>query len=259
MRRAARVRPLRGLDPERLLDDPGTRQRYVTAIFDLIAPRYDAFTRWFSFGMDRAWKREVARVAREAARGARVVADLACGTGHLTFALTAPNLAVVGLDVSYEMLRRASTRPRSAESLAAFAAADMVRLPLADASVDVVTIGYGLRNASHLAAALDEVARVLRPGGHVVTLDFFIPANALWRRLFLGYLAVAGNVYGWAWHGEPAAYGYIARSIRRFVTARMLTAELTRRGLEVYVIHRKLLGGIAIHAARKLQGLGSGV
>ena len=251
MLRAARERPLRGLDPERHLDDPAVRQRYVTTIFDLIAPRYDAFTRWFSFGMDSRWKRDVVRLAGAAARGGRsVIADLACGTGDLAFALGGPSRMVVGLDVSYEMLRRARTRV--SESLAPqFAAGDMIRLPLGDASVDVVTIGYGLRNASCLGAALDEVARVLRPGGHVVTLDFFIPDNALWRRLLLGYLAAMGNLYGWAWHRAPAAYGYIARSIRRFVTAQTLTAELTRRGFEVYDMRRKVLGGIAIHAARK--------
>jgi demethylmenaquinone methyltransferase/2-methoxy-6-polyprenyl-1,4-benzoquinol methylase len=161
---------------------------------------------------------------------------------------------VVGLDVSYEMLRCA--RARVPESLPPhFAAGDMIRLPLGDASVDVVTIGYGLRNASCLGAALDEVARVLRPGGHVVTLDFFIPDNALWRRLLLGYLAAMGNLYGWAWHRAPAAYGYIARSIRRFVTAQTLTAELTRRGFEVYDMRRKVLGGIAIHGARKRTGV----
>jgi demethylmenaquinone methyltransferase/2-methoxy-6-polyprenyl-1,4-benzoquinol methylase len=256
MRRGAPERPLRGLDPERQLGDPATRQRYVTTIFDLIAPRYDAFTRWFSLGMDRAWKRDVARLARAAAREKScVVADLACGTGDLAFALAAPGRLVVGLDVSHEMLRRADARAhRSADDAPPqprFAAGDMVRLPLADASVDVVTVGYGLRNASNLAEALDEVARILRPDGHVVTLDFFIPDNALWRRLFLGYLAAIGGVYGWAWHREPAAYGYIARSIRRFVTARALSDELARRGITVYETRRKLLGGIAIHAARK--------
>jgi demethylmenaquinone methyltransferase / 2-methoxy-6-polyprenyl-1,4-benzoquinol methylase len=251
MGRAARERPLRGLDPERHLDDPATRQRYVTTIFDLIAPRYDAFTRWFSFGMDRGWKRDLVRLAGAAARGRGcVIADLACGTGDLAFALIAPNRTVVGLDVSHEMLCRARTRARGAAG-PRLAAGDMIQLPLADASVDIVTVGYGLRNASHLTAALDEVERVLRPGGHLVTLDFFIPDNALWRRLFLGYLAVMGNLYGWAWHRAPAAYGYIPRSIRRFVTAPALTAELTRRGFDVYDVRRRLLGGVAIHGAVK--------
>jgi len=259
MRRGTRGRPLRGLDPERHLDDPAIRQRYVTAVFDLVASRYDAFTRWFSFGMDRAWKREVVRIASAATRPRSersiIVADLACGTGDLAFALAAARRVVVGVDVSHAMLDRAATRARPLRHAAPrFAAGDMIALPIADASVDVVTVGYGLRNAPRLDAALDEVARVLRPGGHLVTLDFCRPANAVWRRLFLGYLAVAGNVYGWAWHREPAAYGYIPRSIERFVTAEELTAALTKRGFDVYHVGRKLLGGICVHAGRKAEG-----
>jgi demethylmenaquinone methyltransferase/2-methoxy-6-polyprenyl-1,4-benzoquinol methylase len=261
MNRGTRGRPLRGLDPERHLDDPAIRQRYVTAVFDLIAPRYDAFTRWFSFGMDHAWKRDVIRLATAAAgnRDDRtvVVADLACGTGDLAVALAAHGRLVVGLDVSREMLGRAAARAQQAHDAAPrFAAGDMIALPVADASVDVVTIGYGLRNASRLDAALDEVARVLRPGGHVVTLDFCRPANAIWRRLFLGYLTVAGNCYGWAWHREPAAYGYIPRSIARFVTPDELTAALTESGFDVYYAGRKLFGGICVHAGRKGEGGG---
>jgi demethylmenaquinone methyltransferase/2-methoxy-6-polyprenyl-1,4-benzoquinol methylase len=256
MSRQAGRHSLRGLDAKEHLDDPAIRQRYVTAVFDLVAPRYDAFTRWFSFGMDAEWKREVVSLATVAMPRrddqAAVVADLACGTGDLAFALAASNRRVVGLDVSLEMLERASVRMRAANGGAPrFAAGDMVALPLADASIDVVTIGYGLRNAPRLDAALNEVTRILRPGGHVVTLDFFRPANAIWRQLFLGYLTAAGNLYGWAWHREPAAYGYIPRSTARFVTADELTAQLAARGFDVYHARRKLLGGICVHAARK--------
>jgi demethylmenaquinone methyltransferase/2-methoxy-6-polyprenyl-1,4-benzoquinol methylase len=256
MSRRAGRHSLRGLDAKEHLDDPAIRQRYVTAVFDLVAPRYDAFTRWFSFGMDAAWKREVVRLATIATARCddrtAVVADLACGTGDLASALAASGRRVVGLDISLEMLERASARIRAANGRAPrFAAGDMVALPLADTSVDVVTIGYGLRNAPRLDAALAEVTRILRPGGHVVTVDFFRPSNAIWRRLFLGYLAAAGNLYGWAWHREPAAYGYIPRSIARFVTADELTAQLAARGFDVYHTGRKLLGGICVHAARK--------
>jgi demethylmenaquinone methyltransferase/2-methoxy-6-polyprenyl-1,4-benzoquinol methylase len=249
-------RRLRDLDAEKHLDDPALRQRYVTAVFDLIAPRYDAFTRWFSFGMDASWKREVLRLADHAATTDRgsvsLVADLACGTGDLASALALRGHRVVGVDVSIEMLDQAAARARRmADAEPRLVAGDMVALPLRDGSVDVVTIGYGLRNASRLDATLDEVRRVLRPGGHVITLDFFKPATPVWRQLFLGYLYVAGGLYGWAWHREAAAYAYIPRSIRRFATASQLTAELAARGFEVYRVSRKLFGGICVHAARR--------
>jgi demethylmenaquinone methyltransferase/2-methoxy-6-polyprenyl-1,4-benzoquinol methylase len=252
-------RPLRGLDPDRHLNDPALRQRYVTAVFDLIAPRYDSFTRWFSFGMDAAWKREVIELATRATsigeERSVVVADLACGTGDVASALVGPRRSVVGVDISLEMLERAAARASDAVGAAPrFAGADMAALPFADASADVVTIGYGLRNASRLDSALAEATRVLRPGGHLITLDFFRPANALWRQLFLGYLEVAGNLYGWAWHREPAAYGYIPRSIRRFVSPDDLTTELTSRGYDVYYVRPKLLGGVCVHAAMRGEG-----
>jgi demethylmenaquinone methyltransferase / 2-methoxy-6-polyprenyl-1,4-benzoquinol methylase len=248
-------RPLRDLDAEQHLDDPALRQGYVTAVFDLIAPRYDAFTRWFSFGMDASWKRHVILLADNAAAvipdRSAVIADLACGTGDLASALAGRGHRVLGVDVSIEMLERAVARARSTGGSAPrLVAGDMIALPLRDASVDVVTIGYGLRNASPLSATLDEVRRVLRPGGHVVALDFFKPGNPVWRQLFLAYLALAGSIYGWAWHREPAAYGYIPRSIRRFVTASELTAELAVRGFDVYHVGRKLFGGIGVHAAK---------
>lgn len=260
-------RRLRDLDAEKHLDDPALRQRYVTAVFDLIAPRYDAFTRWFSFGMDASWKREVLRLADRASatdgRNASLVADLACGTGDLASALAVRGHMVVGVDVSIEMLDQAAARGRRiADAPLWLIAGDIVALPLPAGSVDVVTIGYGLRNASHLGATLDEVARVLRAGGHVITLDFFKPTIPIWRQLFLGYLSLAGSLYGWAWHRESAAYTYIPRSIRRFITASELTAELAARGFDVYRVSRKLLGGICVHAARRgprVAGRGSGV
>lgn len=258
--------------PDALLDDPLRRDAYVAEIFDLIAPRYDRFTRWFSYGMDAGWKREVLRHVAEALReapvsrpdepGARapVVLDLATGTGDLALgtARLAPHAEVIALDISRPMLQRAAARAR-AELPALpgkggrvhFIAASIADIPLQDASVDLVTAGYGLRNAPRLEAALDEIARVLRPGGRLVTLDFFRPPGRLWRELFLGYLALAGWVYGRIWHGRPDAYVYIPRSIRRFVTAPGYERALGERGMHVRHARRHLIGGVAVHVATR--------
>ena len=251
--------------PDDLLDDPARRDAYVAGIFDLIAPRYDRFTRWFSYGMDAAWKREISGVIASELRAAEprtepVVVDLATGTGDLAFVARrlVPRGIVVGLDVSLPMLANAKRRAAHESTDSAhdraglhFAGADMMRLPLRDGSARLVTAGYGVRNAPRLDGALDEIVRVLAPGGALVTLDFFLPANPVWRRLFLGYLAVAGWIYGALWHGRPDAYVYIPRSIRRFGTAAAYERALREHGLRVLEARSRLLGGVMIHVARK--------
>jgi demethylmenaquinone methyltransferase/2-methoxy-6-polyprenyl-1,4-benzoquinol methylase len=166
---------------------------------------------------------------------------------------------VVGVDISHQMLGHAAARAACVLRAEApgFVAGDMIALPFGDASLDVVTIGYGLRNAPALDGALSEVSRVLRLGGHLVALDFCRPTNGFWRQLFLAYLSAAGSLYGWAWHREPASYGYIRRSIDRYVSADDLTAALTERGFDVYHVEQKLFGGISVHAARKVAGFGA--
>jgi demethylmenaquinone methyltransferase/2-methoxy-6-polyprenyl-1,4-benzoquinol methylase len=127
----------------------------------------------------------------------------------------------------------------------------MARLDLPAASVDVVTVGYGLRNVPDYRAALAEIARVLRPGGRLHTLDFYRPGSALWRVLFLGYLSVAGNAVGWLWHREPIVYGYIARSIDHFTSWRSFADAREVAGFAGEAVRRKLLGGVALHRARR--------
>jgi demethylmenaquinone methyltransferase/2-methoxy-6-polyprenyl-1,4-benzoquinol methylase len=247
-------RRLRQLDLERHLRNPEIRQRFVTTMFDVIAPRYDRFTALFSFGMDRGWKRELVDALRPALRSRAAVLDLACGTGDLVFAVR-PCLTdgwILGLDISRRMIADAARRRRRLHvDRVAFSVGDMLHVPLPTASVDVVVIGYGVRNAPDHRRALDEVGRVLRPGGRLVTLDFYRPRNPLWRWLFLRYLLVAGNLVGWWWHRHPAVYGYIGRSIQYFVSWQDFRAALEARHFTVEDVRPKLGGGICLHVARK--------
>ena len=128
---------------------------------------------------------------------------------------------------------------------------DMVEIALPNESVDAVTVGYGLRNAPELGPAVAEIARVLKPGGRLYCLDFYKPESPLWRTLWLRYLAVAGAVYGWWWHRDPAVYGYIARSIRHSVSSTEFSVRLEERGLSVETVRRKLAGGVCLHVACK--------
>lgn len=242
----------RAQDLDAAMADAGRKQQVVTPMFDVIAPRYDAFTRLFSFGMDAVWKKELIDAVVRRASDAHRALDVACGTGDLGFALASriPALDVTGVDPSAEMLVIATTRatdtgqPRVTFKLGEFGA-----LPADTASVDVLTAGYGFRNVPDLDAAVRECARVLKPGGILASLDFFLPTNALWRALFLWYLRLSGNIVGWWWHRTPSIYGYIARSIASFVTADEFTALLTEHGFRVLQTRSMLFGGTALHIA----------
>jgi demethylmenaquinone methyltransferase / 2-methoxy-6-polyprenyl-1,4-benzoquinol methylase len=243
---------LRELDVERHLADPALRQSYVTPMFDLIAPRYDRFTRVFSFGMDRRWKAAlVAEASGSIVRGG-TVCDVATGTGDLAFALAAarPDLRITATDVSLRMLSLARARgSREARDAVGVSGGDLGALPFPATSLDAVTAGYALRNTPDWRASIAELARVIRPGGHLFTLDFFLPEPAAWRGAFLGWLWLAGRVVGWWWHREPMAYGYIAHSIRHFTTAGEFAAALEQAGFGVRAIRPRLGGGVALHHA----------
>jgi demethylmenaquinone methyltransferase/2-methoxy-6-polyprenyl-1,4-benzoquinol methylase len=247
---------LADLDLEAHLGDPARKQRFVTPMFDLIAPRYDRFTRAFSFGMDRRWKAELTTwVTQSIAPDARVL-DLACGTGDLAFAAAARATRgeVLGIDASASMIAIARNRARTEgpHGNVRFAVGDISSLDCESGSADAVTAGYALRNVPDFERVIAEVARVLKPGGSFATLDFYRPESAGWRALFLWYLTVAGNWVGWLWHREPVAYGYIARSIDHFVSWQRFSRSLETHGLQIERVRTKLLGGVALHFARRV-------
>lgn len=243
---------LRELDLERHLRDPALRQSFVTPMFDLIAPQYDRFTRVFSFGMDRGWKADLVQAAADDIVTGGIVCDVATGTGDLAMALSAarPDLDIAATDISTKMLALALVRrSETSSSRVSVAAGDISALPFPPASLDAVTASYALRNTPDWRASIAELSRVIRPGGHLFTLDFFLPESRAWRAAFLGWLSVAGGVVGWLWHREPVAYGYIAASIRHFTTAGGFAESLRDHGFDVRATDRRLGGGIALHHA----------
>lgn len=249
---------LGSLDVDAYLGDPLRKQDFVTPMFDIIAPRYDAFTRLFSLGMDAGWKQRAITAAIALAPAARTMLDLASGTGDVAaqLARAVPQATVTALDASPRMIDAARERLRTIDADVAARVTplvgDMMALPQERASIDVVSASYGVRNVPDPGQCVREMARVMRPGGALVTLDFYRPGFAPWRALFLWYLGVAGNLVGWLWHRDPIVYGYIARSIRDFMTADEFSALLRREGFEVVSVRRYLFGGIAQHVARRI-------
>jgi demethylmenaquinone methyltransferase/2-methoxy-6-polyprenyl-1,4-benzoquinol methylase len=223
-----------------------SKRRHVAHLFTTIAGRYDLITRVLSYGQDRRWKARLIQEAR--ITPADVVLDLACGTFDLgRMAAASGARRVVGLDLTLRMLRLAQAR----DERAWLVGGDMGRLPLRTGAVDVVTTGYGLRNAPDLDAAIDEIARVLKPGGRLLSLDFNRPESAVVRACFLAYLTVVGGVLGWLLHGDADTYRYIAASIRRYPGASGVAASLAAHGFtEVHTIPL-LFGLMTLHRAAR--------
>jgi demethylmenaquinone methyltransferase/2-methoxy-6-polyprenyl-1,4-benzoquinol methylase len=225
---------------------PENKRRYVRRLFGTIADRYDLITRLLSYGQDRRWKARVVREARVAASD--VVLDLACGTGDIALAIDAIGArAIVGLDITPRMLELAARKGGRVK----YVVGDMGALPVATGSVDLVTTGYGLRNVPDLDKALAEIARVVRPGGRFLSLDFNRPESTAVRATYLAYLTLVGSIVGWVLHGDADTYRYIPASIRRYPGAAGVAARLRAHGFDEVRVIPLLLGLMTLHVARR--------
>jgi demethylmenaquinone methyltransferase/2-methoxy-6-polyprenyl-1,4-benzoquinol methylase len=214
-------------------------------MFDQIAPRYDTANSLFSLDRDRAWRRRAATLTR--LKPGQTVLDLCTGTGklaHELVPLVRPGGRVIGIDFSPGMLELARAREPDVE----FRQGDVSRLTEADASVDAVTIGFGLRNLVNRDAALREMRRVLRPGGRLVVLEFAPPTGPLMAayRFYLGRVMPA--VVRLSSTNESNAYRYLAETVSNFPQPVALARDLDAIGFEVEV-QRMTIGIVAFHVA----------
>jgi demethylmenaquinone methyltransferase / 2-methoxy-6-polyprenyl-1,4-benzoquinol methylase len=237
---------------------PEGKRRVVRAIFATIADRYDLITVVLSYGQDRRWKRRLIDLASP--RPGDRALDLATGTGDIAFALAARGARGVGLDITLRMIELAQNKgargfqpsgspERPALHRPGFLVGDMLALPFPSAAFDIVTTGYGLRNVPNLTMAIDEIARVLSPGGQLLSLDFNRPSNAIVRSAYLAYLTVVGAALGWVLHRNPDTYRYIPASIRQYPGAEAVARLLESRGFVRASCHPVLGGLMTIHHA----------
>lgn len=227
------------------------RAAKVSELFATIAARYDLINDIQSFGLHRAWKRRLVRLAR-VQPGERAL-DLCCGTGDLALALAKQGAEVTGLDFSEPMLQvaRQKSKVRSPKSKVEFICGDAQKIPFANETFDVLSIGYGLRNLADLDAGLSDMWRVTKPGGRLLALEFGKPDNSVWRAIYFTYLKLLLPVFGRIFCGNAAAYGYILESLKHYPAQQAVADRLRAVGWQnVQVIN--LMGGImSIHHAEK--------
>jgi demethylmenaquinone methyltransferase/2-methoxy-6-polyprenyl-1,4-benzoquinol methylase len=211
----------------------------VQQMFDRIAVRYDFLNRFLSLRHDVSWRRKACRLAGPA----RSVLDLCGGTGDFLLSYQkiwgSPNVGLIG-DFSAGML---SVAQQKAPQLWT-AQLDALQIPCRDSSFDLVLCGFGMRNLDRLDAGLAEVARVLKPGGRLVVLEFFKPQN-VWTKFFYGVLAplfipIAGALFS----GRREAYEYLVRSVRKFSTVDEFVRIASAQGLQKQLC-QALDGGVA--------------
>ena len=240
------------------------RAAKVNDLFAAIARRYDLINDLQSFGLHRAWKRRLVRMAK-VHPGERAL-DLCCGTGDIAFALAQQGASVVGLDFSEPMLAVAESRRLKLERRGRtpgtgqidrkagnpqFVRGDAQRIPFPDNAFDIVTVGYGLRNLADWEAGLREMQRVAKPGGRLLVLDFGKPGNAFGRGIYFGYLKFCVPVMGWIFCGNAAAYAYILESLAPYPAQRGVAEKMRVLGLNPVKIINLLGGTMSIHYGEK--------
>ena len=209
------------------------KARVVQTMFDTVAPRYDLVNRIMTFGLDRRWRR-VTVTALGLGSGSTVV-DLACGTGDLCVDLQRAGLAAIGFDLSAGMLTAAHTT-------APLVRADVVSLPLPDSSVDGATCGFALRNLVDLRPFLDELGRIVRPGGRIGLLEVAEPSNKVLRVGHHLYFTRVVPRIGAAL-SDGRAYRYLPRSVAYLPGVDTLVREVAAAGFPD-VVRQTLSGGV---------------
>jgi demethylmenaquinone methyltransferase / 2-methoxy-6-polyprenyl-1,4-benzoquinol methylase len=243
-------------------------ERRIRRMFGEISPKYDFLNHFLSGGTDRYWRWRTIRAVPP--RGDAPILDVCTGTGDLAIAYwktARGRVPVVGTDFTHEMLARAEQKGRRAArkrpgrwqrpgrctpAPLSFLEADTQRLPFADDSFQIVSVAFGLRNVTDTGIGLREMVRVCRPGGRVAVLEFSMPANRLFRRVYsLYFRRVLPRVGQLFMRNSQSAYEYLPASVSEFPQGRQLADLMQTCGMTA-VTYRPLTFGIAtLYVGRK--------
>jgi demethylmenaquinone methyltransferase/2-methoxy-6-polyprenyl-1,4-benzoquinol methylase len=231
--------------------DESHKASRVRSVFDSVASKYDVMNDLMSMGLHRAWKAYTVAVAH--VRSGDRVLDLAGGTGDLANAFgkkVGHGGMVVHTDINEAMLRQGRNRLIDGGAMLPTAICDAEKLPFPEASFDVVSVAFGLRNMTHKDRALAEMNRVLRPGGRLLVLEFSKVAPPL-EKLYDWYsFKVLPRVGQWV-AGDAESYRYLAESIRMHPAQAELKAMMKDAGFGHVDIHNLSAGIVALHVGIK--------
>jgi demethylmenaquinone methyltransferase/2-methoxy-6-polyprenyl-1,4-benzoquinol methylase len=219
--------------------DGPLRARRVEDLFGVIASQYDLINDLQSLGLHRLWKRQLLRMA--APKSTDMALDLCCGTGDIAFGIRVSGATTIGVDFSGPMLEIAEKR-RTRLSLP-FLRGDALATPFPDATFDLITMGYGLRNLANLEEGLEEMNRLLKPGGRMLILDFGKPNNRVWRGCYFSYLRWCVPLFGRLLCGNSATHAYILESLLKYPGQFGVAEKMKTMGLKGIAV-TDLLGGV---------------
>lgn len=227
--------------------DEQVKARKVRGVFDSVASKYDLMNDAMSGGLHRAWKAYTVAVAN--LHGGERVLDIAAGTGDLTKAFAkrvGPTGLVLHSDINEAMLRTGRDRLLDEGVLTPSLLADAEKLPFASQSFDLVSVAFGLRNMTHKDLALAEMARVLKPGGRLLVLEFSQIAEPL-RKAYDWYSFKVLPKLGQWLAGDADSYKYLAESIRMHPDQATLKAMMKAAGFGHVDVHNMAAGAVALH------------
>jgi demethylmenaquinone methyltransferase/2-methoxy-6-polyprenyl-1,4-benzoquinol methylase len=214
----------------------------VRSMFSRIAGTYDLLNRVLSLGVDRRWRRRAADLALVSDASGPVL-DLCCGTGDLALEMRARGAPTIGVDFTAPMLARAPGKVRERHAAGLFVQGDAMAIPVADGTARACTVAFGIRNVADPLRGLAEMARIVRPGGRVVVLEFTLPGPGplgwIYRFYFTRILPLFGRIVS----RDSGAYSYLARSVLAWPDAQAFQGQMEETGL-VDCGHRLLTGGI---------------
>lgn len=235
------------LESQPWLAEGEAKRHLVQGMFDQIAPTYDRLNHLLTFNKDHAWRKKGVELAE--VKAGETVLDLCCGTGDFLPQIrraTGPSGRILGMDFSLPML---SIAPQK-DSQATLAQADAMQIPLQSEAVDVVTVGWGIRNVPDIDQVHREIFRVLKRGGRFVSVDMAQPKSAfigaMSRLVFRRGVPLIGALFG-----QAKAYKYLPESTQRFYSREDLIASMQRAGFGSTRFVDLFFGNICIHSGVK--------